>query len=239
LVIQSVKAPLRPLYRRLVARKAVNTVKRRRPASIVDEVDFALSFQIRGVPIMPFQIRAEIAHLLKLVAAEQPRTVLEIGTMRGGTLLLFTRVAADDALLVTVDLSDETRREFGGDNHAANAPLYRAFARGTQRVEFIAGDSHEPDTTKRITDTLEGRPVDFLFIDGDHTYDGVRSDYEMYSPLVRPGGLIAFHDIVDGPEDAVGGVPKFWREIKTESTCELVQDWGQGGYGIGVLRAAS
>jgi hypothetical protein len=48
-----------------------------------------------------------------------------------------------------------------------------------------------------------------LFIDGDHTYEGVRRDFEMYSPLVRKGGIIAFHDIYPGPEESVGGVPKF------------------------------
>jgi len=45
---------------------------------------------------------------------------------------------------------------------------------------------------------------DFLFIDGDHTYEGVEGDFEMYSPLVRRGGIIAFHDIVPGPPENVG-----------------------------------
>lgn len=34
----------------------------------------------------------------------------------------------------------------------------------------------------------------------------------MYSPLVRKGGTIAFHDIVPGPPGAIGGVPTFWRK---------------------------
>ena len=58
--------------------------------------------------------------------------------------------------------------------------------------------------------------IDFLFIDGDHTYEGVKSDFEMYSPLVRSGGLIALHDIVPGPEGCVGGVPKYWSELKAD-----------------------
>jgi cephalosporin hydroxylase len=36
--------------------------------------------------------------------------------------------------------------------------------------------------------------VDFLWIDGDHTYEGCKADYENYSPLVVPGGLIGIHD---------------------------------------------
>jgi len=50
---------------------------------------------------------------------------------------------------------------------------------------------------------LNGEPLDFLFIDGDHTYEGVKRDFEMYSPLVRNGGIIAFHDIVKHPPETV------------------------------------
>jgi predicted O-methyltransferase YrrM len=79
--------------------------------------------------------------------------------------------------------------------------------------------------------------VDFLFVDGDHEYEGVVKDYELYAPLVRPGGLIAFHDIVPGDEEVVGGVPRFWEELKgSHETTELVESLDQGGYGIGVLR---
>lgn len=37
-------------------------------------------------------------------------------------------------------------------------------------------------------------PYDLLFIDADHTYEGVARDFTRYSPLVSPGGIIAFHD---------------------------------------------
>jgi hypothetical protein len=53
---------------------------------------------------------------------------------------------------------------------------------------------------------------------------------------VRPGGVIALHDIVDGPAEDVGGVPGFWRSIRTPKAQEFVADYGQGGYGIGVSR---
>ena len=41
-------------------------------------------------------------------------------------------------------------------------------------------------------------PIDFLFIDGNHDYEAVLQDYEQWSPKVRPGGVIAFHDVVFG-----------------------------------------
>ena len=58
----------------------------------------------------------------------------------------------------------------------------------------------------------------------------------MYSPLVRKGGIIAFHDIVPGPPENVGGVPEFWNDIKNKyEHLEIVKDPNQGGYGIGVI----
>jgi predicted O-methyltransferase YrrM len=39
-----------------------------------------------------------------------------------------------------------------------------------------------------------GRSIDFVFIDGDHRYEGVKGDWEAWSPLLVPGGVIALHD---------------------------------------------
>jgi predicted O-methyltransferase YrrM len=86
--------------------------------------------------------------------------------------------------------------------------------------------------------------IDLLFIDGDHSYNGVKKDFTDYSPLVRKGGWIAFHDIIPaGLKDEgvqrggwTGGVPEFWNEVKR--TCEhfeIIENTQQDGSGIGVL----
>jgi len=65
-------------------------------------------------------------------------------------------------------------------------------------------------------------------------------DLELYSPLVCERGVIAFHDIVPGPPHLVGGVPRFWKELKQKLKehayfIEIVEDWHQGSYGIGLI----
>jgi predicted O-methyltransferase YrrM len=115
-------------------------------------------------------------------------------------------------------------------------PLFRSFAEEGQSIRLMRADSHSPETLNEVRKVLGGRPVDFLFIDGDHTYEGVRKDFEMYSSLVRKGGIIAFHDICPGPAANVGGVPGFWEEISAKQACRsIVKDHNQGGSGIGVL----
>jgi predicted O-methyltransferase YrrM len=208
-----------------------------RAPGIDGALDLVFGYDVAGIAIAPMQARSEIRALLELVAAEPPRVVLEIGTARGGTLFLWSRVAAAEAVLVSVDLPDG---EFGGGYPQWRVPLYRAFARGSQRIELLRADSHAEPTRDRVQELLAGRPVDFLFIDGDHTYDGVARDFELYTPLVRPGGLVALHDIVpqgDSDEFLVGDVPRFWSELRERHEVhELVEDWQQGRFGIGAVR---
>jgi predicted O-methyltransferase YrrM len=89
----------------------------------------------------------------------------------------------------------------------------------------------------RLKSVLPGDgKVDFLFIDGDHSYEGVKSDFEMYSGLVRPGGLIVFHDICKHAKAMGCHVDLFWEEVKNERrTREFVEDANQGTCGIGVI----
>ena len=71
-----------------------------------------------------------------------------------------------------------------------------------------------------------------MFIDGDHTYEGVKKDFKMYKTLVRKNGLIAFHDI----NSETMGVFHFWREIKKRYKYEeIVRDRDFKEEGIGIL----
>jgi cephalosporin hydroxylase len=237
LVFKTLRYPLKPLLIRPAGR-ALRTAAAERPR-VEAWVELVSRFNYAGITVESWQIPEEITALLRILEAESPRTVLEIGTAQGGTLFMLTRVAAPDALVVSVDLR---RGQFGGGYPAWRAPLYRSFARADQRVELVVGDSHDPRIGQRIRRLLDGRALDFLFIDGDHSYEGIRRDFADYTPLVRPGGVVALHDIVPGgpgKHGDPGGVPEFWQEIKAgrADATELVEDWEWGSCGIGVIRA--
>ena len=109
------------------------------------------------------------------------------------------------------------------------------FPSGGQQLHLLRADSHDPSTLEQLKSILDGRQLDLLFIDGDHTYEGVRSDFEMYSPLAAEGGAIVFHDILDHPGFAACEVRRLWNEVKDDYRhVEFTvppEDWG----GIGVL----
>ncbi len=81
------------------------------------------------------------------------------------------------------------------------------------------------------------KKIDFLFIDGDHTYDGVKKDFNLYKQLVKKGGIIALHDIANHPKESNCRVDKFWNEIKEKYKYkEFIENKNQKWAGIGVIK---
>ena len=120
-------------------------------------------------------------------------------------------------------------------NPRALAARIQQFQSWAPRVRVITGDSHQPRIWEEVSRTLAlgGDKLDFLFIDGDHSYEGVKADFEDYRKFVRPGGLVAFHDIKDTEHHRYRGcfVAKFWQELKGEKR-EFCADSHWGGIGV-------
>ena len=179
----------------------------------------------------------ELEQLVKLLLKRQPRTVLEIGTMDGGTLSAWCQCATVDATVISVDLPGG---EWGGGYGGDRAEHIRGFATGRQNLVLIQGDSHAPDIRDRVLWELDGRNIDFLFIDGDHSLAGVSNDFADYSTLVRQGGMIALHDIVDHTQERTVQVAPLWANLKTRfrhveiTVAGHERSWGPWG-GIGVI----
>ena len=204
---------------------------------IGETADFVLG---PGRPLVgALQHRAEIIPFLKEFFPAPPAAVAEIGRAKGGTLALLCRAAAPGALVVSLDLPGGA---FSGlipllNKGAWRAPLLRATAGPGQELRLIDGDSKLPATREKFRAALAGRKLDLLFIDGDHTWDGVKSDYENYAGFVKPGGVIAFHDIQPGFEEHGVAVRRFWLETALPGArAEFIADSSQKSYGIGALR---
>lgn len=175
------------------------------------------------------QIPEEILELGRLVQMTKPRTILEIGTFKGGTFFMWCRSNPQAELLMSIDLPGG---QYGGGYEKGRERLYREFIfdRSDAAMQLIRTDSHKESTRELVTAGLGGRNLDFLYIDGDHTYEGVRKDYELYSPLVS-SGLIAFHDICHHEHGY--GVDRFWKEVKTTSRMkEFIAPSSNKGIGV-------
>lgn len=158
----------------------------------------------------------EFEGLLKEYIAIKPSKVIEIGSLYGWTLQHFIHHGSDNSTVVAIDLPV---RNFVGpqdwrvvkqeQNYKEEWPKWAKAKKC--KLYLIPDASQKPQTLQKTKDIFNNELVDFLFIDGDHTYHGVKTDFEMYSPMVRKGGVVAFHDIGKNEE---GGVYNLWQELK-------------------------
>lgn len=130
---------------------------------------------------------AEAALLQKWGAGR--RMLVEIGVAEGGSAWDVRQVMDAAGTLVLID----TYPRVAGIN--LSSIIARRLVRGSGQgdVEWIRAYS---------TEAVKGwtRPIDFLLIDGDHSYDATKRDFEDWSPHMAPGGVIAFHDaLLDAP----------------------------------------
>ena len=122
--------------------------------------------------------------LLRKFAAESQCTV-EIGVAEGGSAWEAAQVMRPGGRLYLIDPYFRARLPIMSPTEVVARCLVRSVARCD--VHWIRQFSH----LARPSWTM---PIDFLFIDGDHSYDGVRKDWDDWTPLVREGGRVALHD---------------------------------------------
>lgn len=172
-------------------------------------------------PYNAYQKKGELAAMLQLVKKHNPKTILEIGTHFGGTAWAMQQLCPK-ARLICVD----------------NNILDLSFDTGEQltslgvKADFIDGNSQIQETLDRVKE-LE-TTIDFVHIDADHSAEGARADWELYSTLVPKGGIIALHDIC--PDVEAHGVAPLWEEIKAEYKTEELWDLSEPNWGgIGIV----
>lgn len=196
-----------------------------------DPIQVVFNFKGIGLykSIRPFQIINEIEELFTIIKDLNPQVVCEIGTDLGGTFYLWSKVRQSRGLFISIDLPRLYRKSL-------NRFLYSFFAKN-QKVFFLRENSHSLECLLKVQKILGDKKIDFLFIDGDHSYEGVKQDFLLYAKHVRKGGIIGFHDIMkDNLPGNVCDVDKFWARIKTVyQHREIVADRKQIGAGIGII----
>ena len=177
----------------------------------------------------------EIGAVCDLLRPMKPKIILEIGTSQGGTLYLFSRLVQPGGLVISIDKPGEP----GSVRYVMRA-VYRTFGqKHGSKVITLDRDSHAPHTHAEVEQLLAGRRIDLLFIDGDHSYQGVKADFQTYRQWIAPNGVIALHDISRPDSNPTIEVPRFWNELKAESFeyQEFVANPGLSP-GIGIIRDA-
>lgn len=198
------------------------------------------------------QISLEIENLQLAVARQKPKVIVEIGTATGGTLARWFEIPEVETI-ISVDHPCGIHGGSGFEErtYVISDAVEQANISGKE-FYAINGDSKDPYIINRLIELLNGRKIDFLFIDGDHTYEGVKGDFELYEQLLNGNSIVGFHDIIDSKfhSDANCFVSILWKDIKnrfdykefvhtelldpvsTPSFAKSIPDGGFGGIGL-------
>lgn len=112
---------------------------------------------------------------------------VEIGAFAGGSASLVS-LNKNVKNIISIDIGKPMPKEIAIKN-------VNKFKHNDCSYEYIEGDSKNLTTINHLKNKLNG--IDILFIDGDHSLDGVIKDFENYHSLVNSGGFIVFDDYMD------------------------------------------
>jgi hypothetical protein len=163
-----------------------------------------------------------------LIANTKPQIVVELGTHKGNSLFSFAQAIKDfnlDTKLHAVDT-------WQGDKHSGfyGEEVYNNFLRIKDKyyedVNIVPHKMFFDDAVYKFKDNS----IDILHIDGLHTYEAVKHDFETWLPKVRKDtGIVLLHDVCEKSNDF--GVYKLWEELKKKYTTITFEHY----HGLGVL----
>ena len=139
----------------------------------------------------------EAALLFRLARDVETGPIAEIGRFKGGSTVVFASALPEGAELWSYDLHVALRPDMTGEQ--LDAELGAALERLglSAKVHLLVADSRTVEPPPA--------PLELLFVDGDHSYEGARADFARWREFVRPRGHLLFHDAVD-----TGGYGNFY-----------------------------
>jgi predicted O-methyltransferase YrrM len=217
-----VKAIVRRLGRTTVGKNLIHAAVLPDPASMRFRNVEGWPPEVRGFEDLAFMFSSnqlnhgvaslqidEAALLFRLARDVQRGPIVEIGRFKGGSTLVFATALPDGAELWSYDFHVALRPDMPGSE--LDAELREAldrFGLGA-KVHLFVADSRTAEPPPE--------PLELLFVDGDHSYEGAKADYERWRAFLRPGGHLLFHDAVDtgGYGNVYPGVARLVAELGT------------------------
>jgi precorrin-6B methylase 2 len=145
----------------------------------------------------------ELIFSLGIAKLLQPRVIVEIGSAEGCHIYLLSALLKYKHKIISIDPWESKRyRQIYFDYNEIINQLRRVYPNITyENIRLISSKAREP-----LQYMLNGSQIDYLFLDGSHSYEDVLLDWKTYSDLVR--GITCVHDVV-----GYKGAARAWKEI--------------------------
>lgn len=170
-----------------------------------------------------------------LIQAQQPKRLVELGTHGGSSYFSFCQ-AVKQLQLQTRCFAVDT---WAGDEHAGHYEntIFEKVSKHND-AHYAGFSTLLKKSFDEALKDIDDRSVDLLHIDGLHTYEAVKHDFETWLPKLAPGAIVLFHDTV--VKESGFGVWRFWEEIKARYPLhfEMHHSFGLGVIQVGTNQAS-
>lgn len=122
--------------------------------------------------------------------------MIEIGSYMGESTMLFASTHIFDTIFsIDPHVGDEEFNDMHGYDWKFIKNEYKLNTR------FFNNIVHLADYSYNVNNKFKDDSIDFIYIDGNHSYEALKKDFELFLPKLKPGGIIAGHDWVPGVWD--------------------------------------
>ncbi len=159
----------------------------------------------------------QAAYLFGFVRETQPRKVVEIGRHKGGSTLMIAAAMRAQGEFWSIDIGEKESRLRQTGMRPYDEQIADLCRRSGLNATLLVGDS-------RVIEINTGA-LDMVFIDGDHSYEGAKIDFERFGGRVRVGGSVLFDDAAEdrGFATHVDTVGRLVKEIVATGKFRLVR----------------
>ncbi|MFW6122197.1 MAG: class I SAM-dependent methyltransferase [Petrotogales bacterium] len=126
---------------------------------------------------------------------------LEVGCFKGKTTIFISNYLTDNYPTKTIYTIDPHSDEISKGVSCWEQGVFEHF---TKHTEGLTNHQHYPMLSEDGAACIADDSIAFSFIDGDHSYEGVRKDIKLFLPKVVIGGIFCFDDYVNGKWPGVG-----------------------------------
>ena len=120
--------------------------------------------------------------------ARNKKCLVEIGVWHGVNTKKLRQVMGNEGIIYAIDPFEPGKFGLSWQKTIAHAEAAKA---KNGKIVWLEDFS---DKAIEQFKQIETQPIDFMFIDGDHSYEGIKTDWTLWSPLVKTGGIVALHD---------------------------------------------
>ena len=154
-----------------------------------------------------YQNAYELEVGLHMIQEREPKVIVEIGVAFGATLAAWAEVCKPDLVIGIDPLT------------LPMTPIQKDVLDGLVKkydLKIIPHRSEHSEAFEKLEELLDGRKIDFLFIDGEHLYDNVKHDFDEYMKYMNHISTIGFHDVYYNKTlyDAGSRVNVLWHQLK-------------------------